>query len=238
MSSLTGSRDSLEELNSEIIACTRCPRLVEHRQRVAFTKRRMYLDWEYWGRPITGFGDPKARVLVVGLAPAAHGGNRTGRIFTGDRSGQWLYETLYKFGFASSPHSIHRDDDMALNDLYITAALRCAPPANKPVPQERVNCRPYLLRELALLEHIQVMVALGKIAFDTYLTCRRERGEALPSPQPKFGHRASYMLAGGVMLLSSYHPSQQNTLTGKLTRDMFEAVFADVRRRLEANDLG
>ncbi len=236
MCSLTGSIDSLEELNSEIIACTRCPRLVEHRQKVASIKRRMYMDWEYWGRPITGFGDPKARVLVVGLAPAAHGGNRTGRIFTGDRSGQWLYETLYKFGFANSPHSLHRDDGLALHDVYITAALRCAPPANKPLPTERANCRPYMLRELALLKCMRVVVALGKIAFDTYLTCRRERGEAVPSPRPKFGHRASCMLPEGVTLLASYHPSQQNTLTGRLTREMFEGVFADVRRVLEASD--
>ena len=228
--------DSLEKLNLEITACTRCPRLVEHRQWVAFTKRRMYMDWDYWGKPLIGFGDSEAQVLVVGLAPAAHGGNRTGRIFTGDRSGQWLYETLYKFGFASSPDSVHRDDGLALNEIYITAAGRCPPPANKPLPQELANCRPYLLRELTLLKRVRVVVALGKIAFDAYLTCRKERREPIPSPRPKFGHRALFTLPGGVTLLASYHPSQQNTLTGRLTRDMFEGVFADVRRLLAAHE--
>ena len=227
--------DRLEELNLRIIACTRCPRLVEHRQSVARTKRRMYREHEYWGRPLTGFGDPEARVLLVGLAPAAHGGNRTGRMFTGDRSGDWLYGTLYKFGFANQPTSLHLNDGLALHDVYVTAALRCAPPANKPIPEELLTCRPYLLEELGLLRRLRVVVALGKIAFDAYLnSCRQllSQGEKLPTPRPSFGHGATYGLPNGIALVASYHPSQQNTQTGRLTLEMFEDIFSSVRRML------
>ena len=179
--------DTIEGLNQKIIACTKCPRLVEYREEVARTKRRMYRESEYWGRPLPGFGDPEARVLLVGLAPAAHGGNRTGRMFTGDRSGDWVYGTLHKFGFANQPTSLNREDGLALEDAYITAALRCAPPANKPLREELLVCRPYLLQELRLLKRLRVVVALGKIAFDAYLaTCRElsTTGEYLPTPRP------------------------------------------------------
>ena len=228
--------DTIEGLNQKIIACTKCPRLVEYREEVARTKRRMYRESEYWGRPLPGFGDPEARVLLVGLAPAAHGGNRTGRMFTGDRSGDWVYGTLHKFGFANQPTSLNREDGLALEDAYITAALRCAPPANKPLREELLVCRPYLLQELRLLKRLRVVVALGKIAFDAYLaTCRElsTTGEYLPTPRPRFGHGETCVLPTGITLVSSYHPSQQNTQTGRLTRGMFEDVFVTVRRLLD-----
>ena len=209
-----------------------CPRLVDHRQTVARGKRRMYMDWDYWGRPVPGFGDPDARLMILGLAPAAHGANRTGRMFTGDRSGDWVYGTLHKFGFASSPESRRRDDGLTLNDAYITAALRCAPPLNKPLPEERSNCLGYLLREFELLPKVQVVVALGKLAFDTYLGTCSMRGVALASPRPKFGHGLVYPFADGVTVVGSYHPSQQNTFTGRLTREMFEGVFSKVKQIL------
>ena len=227
---------TLAELNGEIVACTRCPRLVEYRAWVSRTKRRMYRDSEYWGLPLTGFGDPRARLLLVGLAPAAHGGNRTGRMFTGDRSGDWVYGTLHKFGFASQPTSMTLDDGLYLKDAYVTAPLRCAPPLNKPLREELVNCRPYLLEELELLTQVHVVVPLGKIAFDNYLSAYRELylgGGSLPKPQPRFGHGAMSTLPGGVVLLASYHPSQQNTQTGRLTREMFEGIFATARQLLD-----
>ena len=227
--------DGIDDLRQRIIACTRCPRLVEYCQHVAGTKRRMYRDSAYWGRPLPGFGDPNARVLVVGLAPAAHGGNRTGRMFTGDRSADWLYGTLYKFGFANQPTSVHRDDGLALEDAYITAALRCAPPANKPLREEILACRPYLLEELELLKRLRVVVALGKIGFDAYLAACKEMSlpGGSPTPRPRFGHGATCTLPGGITLVASYHPSQQNTQTGRLTREMFEDVFATVRQLLD-----
>jgi uracil-DNA glycosylase family 4 len=202
---------------------------VEHRQAVAQRKRRMYLDWEYWGRPLPSFGDPDARLLIVGLAPAAHGGNRTGRMFTGDRSGDWVFGTLHRFGFASSPDSRHRDDGLELKDAYITAALHCAPPANKPLREEMANCQPYLLQELELLTQVRVVVALGKIAFDTYLGTFPARGLQLSSPRPRFGHNLDHILTDGKVLIGSYHPSQQNTQTGRLTQDMFNSVFQKAR---------
>ena len=220
--------NNLANLQQRVLACTLCPRLVEHREKVARDKRRMYRDWEYWGKPLPAFGDSQARMLVLGLAPAAHGGNRTGRMFTGDRSGDWVFGTLHKFGFASSPISNHRDDGLTLNDAYITAALRCAPPANKPLREERANCLQYLLAELDLLTQVRVVVALGRIAFDTFLATWTVRKAELPSPRPKFGHLATYSL-GGVTLIGSYHPSQQNTQTGRLTREMFEEVFQSAR---------
>jgi len=226
------SMTELEQLQETIIACTKCPRLVPYREEVARTKRRMYMDWDYWGKPLPACGDHQARLLVVGLAPAAHGGNRTGRMFTGDRSGDWVYGTLYKFGFSSSPDSQRRDDGLVLYDTFITAALRCAPPANKPLKEERLECLPYLIRELELMDTVRVVVALGKIAFDTYLTTFAPRGLQLPKPLPRFGHLVTYALDGGVTLIGSYHPSQQNTQTGRLTHEMFDAVFAKAKELL------
>ena len=191
------------------------------------------MDWDYWGRPLPSFGDPQARLLIVGLAPAAHGGNRTGRMFTGDRSGDLLYHTLYTFGFATSPISRRRDDGLALHDAYITAVLRCAPPGNKPLREELASCRPYLLQELSMLSDVRVVVALGKIAFDSYLSTCAERGVALSSPRPRFGHGATFDLAAGTSLIGSYHPSQQNTQTGRLTTGMFEDVFRTARHLLD-----
>ena len=216
---------ALDLLNDRITRCTRCPRLVAHREAIARSKRRQFHDWTYWGRPVPGFGDPDARLFVVGLAPAAHGGNRTGRVFTGDRSGDWLYEALHRFGFANQPHSTHRDDGLRLTDCYVAAVVRCAPPDNKPRPEEFAACRPYILEELRQLRKLRVAVALGKIAFDQYLHACRELGHPVPSPAPRFAHGAKYRFSWGVTLIGSYHPSQQNTFTRKLTRPMFHAVF-------------
>ena len=223
---------TLAVLNHMIANCTACPRLVTYRRAVALAKRRQFMDWTYWGRPVPGFGDPAARLYVLGLAPAAHGGNRTGRIFTGDRSGDWLYEALHRYGFANQASSTHRDDGLALKDCYIGATVRCAPPDNKPAPDEFERCRRFLHDELRLLTRKRVVVALGKIAFDHYLKTCQTQGFAVPSPLPRFGHGAVYRLSWGVTLLGSYHPSQQNTFTGKLTRSMFHAVFSRARREL------
>jgi uracil-DNA glycosylase family 4 len=220
-------------LCTEVVACGRCPRLVQHRERVAREKRRAYRDCKYWGKPVPGFGDPGAWLVVIGLAPAAHGGNRTGRIFTGDRSGDWLYDTLHRFGFASQPTSTHRDDGLRLTDVYVTAAARCAPPGNKPTKAELDNCRVFLQRELQLLPCACVVVALGRIAFDAYLAVHRAAGRPLPRPRPRFAHAAVCRL-GGIVLIGSYHPSQQNTQTGKLTHTMFDSVFATARRLFAA----
>ncbi len=220
-------------LNAAITECTACPRLVRHRREVARVKRRQFKNWDYWGRPVPGFGDPHARLYVQGLAPAAHGGNRTGRIFTGDRSGDWLYAALHRYGFANQPTSVHRDDGLALTDCYVGATVRCAPPDNKPLPEEFERCRRYLLEEIRLLPRVRVVIALGKIAFDHYLKARQLAGLRLDRPTPKFGHGKAYRLADGILLLGSYHPSQQNTFTGKLTRPMFHAVF-----ELAAQELG
>lgn len=224
---------SLTVLNKMIVDCTACPRLVVYRRTIAQTKRRQFRDWTYWGRPIPGFGDPKARLYVLGLAPAAHGGNRTGRIFTGDRSGDWLYDALHRYGFANQAASTHRGDGLALSDCYIGATVRCAPPGNKPAPDEFERCRRFLHDELRLLTRKRAIVALGKIAFDHYLKVCRAEGRALPSPRPSFGHGVVYRLPWGVTLIGSYHPSQQNTFTGKLTRPMFHAVFAAARQLLD-----
>ena len=225
---MTGYR-ALEDLNRRVVDCRLCPRLVEHRERTAREKRAMYRDDEYWGRPLPSFGDSQARLLIVGLAPAAHGGNRTGRMFTGDSSGDWLFETLHKYGFASSPTSRRRDDGLTLTDTYVTAAVRCAPPDNKPTTEEKARCRSYLTGELSLLTGVQVIVALGRIAFDGYLAARRELGMTPLRPAPRFAHGASHTLQDGVTLVSSYHPSRQNTNTGTLTRKMFEDVFEAAR---------
>ena len=222
---------NLEILQNEVAICRRCPRLREHCARVATVKRRAFRDWEYWGKPVPSFGDPQARILILGLAPGAHGSNRTGRMFTGDRSGDWLYRALHQTGFASQPASVSRDDGLALRDVYITAAARCAPPGNKPTPQELRNCRPYLERELDLLTNVKVVVALGKIAFDTYLDVLKARG-AIPSRASfVFGHNRQFSTAPGQpLLIGSYHPSQQNTSTGKLTEKMLLDVFRRARK--------
>jgi uracil-DNA glycosylase len=223
---------ALTTLQQQILRCTQCPRLVEYRTRVAHEKRRQYREWDYWGKPLPSFGDPRARLLIIGLAPAAHGGNRTGRMFTGDQSGGWVYRTLHRFGFANQPTSQHRDDGLRLHDAYITAAARCVPPDNKPSVVELATCRPYLLRELQLLRHVRVVVPLGKIAFDAYLAARRELDLPLPAKRPHFAHAAVTPLPDGVLLVASYHPSRQNTQTGRLTQVMFEAIFARVRQEL------
>ena len=220
----------LTVLNREVVACTRCPRLVEYRERIAREKRRAYRDWEYWGKPVPGFGDPAARVVVLGLAPGAHGSNRTGRPFTGDASGNFMYPVLYETGFASQPVATDRDDGLTLHDLYITAAARCAPPDNKPLLQELANCAPFLERELEGLTHRKVIVALGKIAFDAYLNYLRRSGVIASRAPYAFGHGANYPMPGGTVLLASYHPSNQNTQTGKLTRKMFLQVFQLARK--------
>ena len=217
--------DSLESLTAEIVRCERCPRLVEWRERTAANPPRRYEGQEYWGRPLPGFGDPDARVLLVGLAPAAHGGNRTGRMFTGDRSGDWLYAALHRAGFANQARAEHRGDGLRLIDAYVTAVNRCPPPANKPTPAERDNCLPFLVRELELLERARVIVTLGSYAWDGTLRALRERGVEVPRPRPRFGHGAEAS-AGPYALVGCYHPSQQNTFTGKLTEPMLDAVFA------------
>lgn len=224
---------SLAVLNERIVACRKCPRLVRHREKVARVKRRGFRGWDYWGKPVPGFGDPRARVLVIGLAPAAHGGNRTGRVFTGDRSGDFLYRRLYESGFANQPASTHCGDGLRLRDAYITATARCAPPGNKPLPREVANCLPYLERELELLRP-RAVLALGKIAFDAYLKLLKDRGQIESRSEYIFGHGASYELPAGLpRLFAAYHPSQQNTQTGRLTPAMYRSVLGQIRRFLK-----
>jgi uracil-DNA glycosylase len=215
----------LESLERQVVSCRRCPRLVAWREEVARVKRASFASEDYWGRPLPGFGDPLARVLVLGLAPAAHGGNRTGRIFTGDRSGDWLFAALWRAGFANQPTSVARDDGLTLSDCFVTAAVRCAPPANRPLPSERDNCLGWLQGELALLTRVQVIVCLGGFAWDVAL---RVAGAPVPRPRPKFGHGAVARV-GRFELIGSYHPSQQNTFTGRLTEPMMDDVFAMAR---------
>ena len=215
----------LNNLNSEVITCTRCPRLVIYREQVAREKRRAYRDHEYWGKPVPGFGDPNARVIVLGLAPGAHGSNRTGRPFTGDASGNFMYPVLHETGFANQPTATDRNDGLKLKNLYITAAVRCAPPDNKPLPQELANCAHYLERELQGLKNAKVIVALGKIGFDAYLNYLKRSGLLRNKVQYVFAHGACYRMPDGRTLLASYHPSNQNTQTGKLTREMFVRIF-------------
>ena len=217
----------LTVLNREVVACTRCPRLVEYREQVAREKRRAYRDCEYWGKPVPGFGDPEARVLVMGLAPGAHGSNRTGRPFTGDASGKFMYPVLYETGFANQPGATDCNDGLELKNLYITAAVRCAPPDNKPLPQELAECSTFLDREIAGLRNLRVIVALGKIGFDAYLNYLKRRGLIASKKTYIFKHGASYRLPDGKTLLASYHPSNQNTQTGKLTRKMFVEIFQE-----------
>jgi uracil-DNA glycosylase len=220
----------LQELNHQVVSCVRCPRLVAYREQVAREKRRAYRDWEYWGKPVPGFGDPNARVIVLGLAPGAHGSNRTGRPFTGDASGNFMYPVLHEVGFASQPLATNRNDGLVLRDLYITAAARCAPPDNKPLPQELVNCSSYLDREFECLKKAHVVVALGKIAFDAYLNYSKRQRKLERRSAYSFQHAAQYKMPDGRWLLASYHPSNQNTQTGKLTRKMFTQIFKEAAR--------
>lgn len=220
--------DSLARLAEEVVACRRCPRLVAWRELVATEKKAAFRDWEYWGRPLPGFGDPAASLLIVGLAPAAHGGNRTGRMFTGDRSGDFLYGSLHRCGYANQPTSVHRADGLRLTGAYVTAPVRCPPPANRPLPSERHNCHPFFERELALLPGVRVVVALGQFAFNVVSDFFGLR------PRPRFGHGVEADLPGGRVLLGCYHVSQQNTFTGRLTEPMLDAVFARARRLAEA----
>jgi len=223
----------LRVLEEEIVGCRKCPRLVEYREKVAEEKRRAFCEWTYWGKPVPGFGDPHAELFILGLAPAAHGGNRTGRVFTGDRSGDFLYAALYKAGFANQPSSLRRDDGLVVKNVFIAAAVRCAPPANKPLPSEIMNCRGYLERELALLKP-KVILALGKIAWDAYLDILKSEGVIASRAKYVFAHGAVAKLPGdGPRLVGVYHPSQQNTQTGKLTPEMYTKILRRIRDFLE-----
>ena len=219
---------AMADLQERVSACRRCHRLVEWRERVARDKRASFRDDDYWGRPVPGFGDPNARVLIIGLAPAAHGANRTGRMFTGDRSGDWLFRALHKAGFANQAEAVDMYDGLVLKDIFITAAVRCAPPANKPLPSERDACRPWLEEELDLLDDVRVVVVLGNFSYAQTLRILGERGHPTPRPRPKFGHGTEVSL-GSLTLLASYHPSQQNTFTGTLTEEMFDGIWTRAR---------
>lgn len=223
----------LDNLQQKIIQCRLCPRLVRWREKVAREKTRRFAEWDYWGKPNPGFGDPRAELLLVGLAPAAHGGNRTGRMFTGDRSGDWLYRSLHKAGFASQPYSVSRDDGMRLLNCYITATCRCAPPQNKLRPKEIRNCRPYLIAEMKLLRRVRVIVGLGKVGFDTAIASLSELGATHERRRPKFSHGVEHRISDTLTLIGSYHPSQQNTFTGRLTEQMLDSVFRRARILLE-----
>ena len=223
----------LEKLQKVENRCGKCPRLVTYLREVAEKKPKRFKDWEYWSRPLPSFGDPGARVLIVGLAPAANGGNRTGRMFTGDRSGEWLFGALHQFGFANHPNSSRRDDDFALKDCYITATIRCAPPDNKPLPEEIENCRPYFLSELDLLKSVQVIVPLGQIALTQ--TMRSLRLKGLEVPPLSFGHARVYPLPDGKTIITTYHPSQQNTQTGRLTQPMFHQIFKMIQEKVRSD---
>src|SRR5947199_6053184 len=225
-------RHTLHALNETVIACRKCPRLVAWREQAARAKRTAFRDEDYWGKPVPGFGDPKARLLVVGLAPAAHGGNRTGRVFTGDRSGDFLFAALHRAGFASQPTSVSRDDGLRLIDCYVAAAARCAPPANKPLPTEMARCREYLAREWDLLKELRAVLVLGKMGQDALVALLREKGRVPPRTRFAFGHGVVHDLGRGLKLFASYHPSQQNTFTGKLKPSDLDAVLAAVNRHL------
>lgn len=224
------SLSTLRSVNRAIVVCTLCPRLRNYCRRVAREKKREFRDRDYWGKPVPGFGDPDARLLIVGLAPAAHGANRTGRMFTGDSSGAWLYEALYRFGFANQPHAISRDDGLQLRDCYLSAAARCAPPANKPTGAELDRCRRYLAAELRLLARVRVVVTLGRVAHDDWLRTAGWWATLAPRERPRFGHGAVTPMPDGTTVISSYHPSRQNTNTGKLTRAMWHGLFRTVRQ--------
>ncbi len=221
---------ALKVLNREVVACKACPRLVDHRETVGREKRRAYLNHDYWAKPVPGFGPATARVLILGLAPGAHGSNRTGRPFTGDASGRFMYPILHRVGFASQANAESRDDGLKMIDAYITAAVRCAPPDNKPTPEEIARCAPFLDRELAALKKVKVVVALGRIGFDAYLNYLKRQGFAIKRSAYAFGHGAEFKMPNGVTLIASYHPSSQNTATGKLTAKMFQQVFVRAKR--------
>jgi uracil-DNA glycosylase family 4 len=225
---------SLAALSRAIVACERCPRLREHCERIAREKKRSHAGETYWGKPVPGFGDPRARLLIVGLAPAAHGGNRTGRVFTGDSSGSWLYEALHRFGFANQPDSTGRGDGLSLSDCYVTASARCAPPANRPTPRELANCRPFLAAETRLLRRVRVVLLLGHVAHRAWLEASGWWDRLPPPERPRFGHGLEHTLPDGTLVACSYHPSRQNTNTGRLTRAMWHAVFERARARLDA----
>jgi uracil-DNA glycosylase family 4 len=225
---------SLVNLQKQVATCHECARLVDWREKIAREKVRRFETEEYWGRPVPGFGEPRARLLIIGLAPAAHGGNRTGRIFTGDRSGDWLYRALHRAGFANQPTSINRDDGLKLIDCYITAAAHCAPPANKPLPEELAKCRPFLLEEIRLLRRLRAVVALGRIAFDSALAALKLARGITPEVRPRFGHGVELALSENLVLIASFHPSQQNTFTGKLTEPMFDRIFTRARKIIES----
>jgi uracil-DNA glycosylase len=227
------SRDSLARVTRDVVACERCPRLRAWCREVARVKVKRFQDEEYWGRPVPGWGDPEARLLIVGLAPAAHGGNRTGRIFTGDRSGDFLFAALHRAGFATQPTSVARNDGQRLVDCYVAAAARCAPPANRPLPEEIGHCREYLAREWRLLRRLRAVLILGKVGQDALVALLRQIGRVPPRPAFAFGHRVSHDLGDGLRLFASYHPSQQNTFTGKLTAAGFDGVLADIHRHLD-----
>lgn len=220
---------SLEAISRKLVSCERCPRLREHCARVARLRVRRHRDEEYWGRPVPGWGDPRARLLVLGLAPAAHGANRTGRMFTGDSSGDWLYRALHRAGFASQPSSRSRDDGLVLRDAWVTAAAHCAPPDNRPAPEELSRCRPWLVDELRSLDRLRVVLALGAIAWDAALRAHRDLGVPMPSPRPAFGHGREVRLPSGTWLVGSYHPSRQNTQTGRLDEKMLDRVVGRAR---------
>ncbi len=222
---MTGGYRSLAELNERLAECRRCPRLVEWREQVAAEKRASFRDDDYWGRPVPGFGDPDARLVVVGLAPAAHGANRTGRMFTGDRSGDWLYRAMHRAGFATQPTSVAPGDGLALRDAYVTSAVHCAPPANKPTTVERDECAAWFVEELRLLDNMAVVVCLGQFGYHAAFRTLGALGASVPRPRPRFGHGARIPLPGGPTVLCSFHPSQQNTFTGRLTEEMFDGVF-------------
>jgi uracil-DNA glycosylase len=221
----TSLRDSLARIAADVVACERCPRLRAYCEEVARSKRAAFRDQAYWGKPVPGFGDPDAWLLIVGLAPAAHGGNRTGRVFTGDKSGEWLFRELHRQGLSNQPQSVSRDDGLKLHGVYITAAVRCAPPGNKPLPIEEERCREYLIREMRALRRVRVRLALGRIGFEAFWKARRGLGLPDVKPKPAFGHGVSHAMPEGGWLLCTYHPSQQNTSTGVLTQQMWSAVF-------------
>lgn len=224
--------EELAAINERIVRCRLCPRLVAYREEVARKRKREFQDWQYWGKPVPGFGDRFARLLVIGLAPAAHGGNRTGRIFTGDPSGRWLYRALYKAGFANQPTSEHLGDNLELRDCYVTAVIHCAPPQNKPLPVEIENCSRYFFKEIAFSERLRVVVALGGLAFENYLKGRKQLGLVVSKPRPRFSHGCEVSFEEGLSLLGSYHPSQRNTQTGTLSEAMLDQVFTRARQIL------
>jgi len=227
-----GTEQELRKLQQKVVQCRKCTRLMTHLREVERRKPRRYREWQYWSKPLPSFGDPNARLLIVGLAPAAQGGNRTGRMFAGDRSGEWLFRALHEFGFANQANSTHLGDGLSLKNCYITATIRCAPPENKPLPEEIEDCRPYFLREMGLLGNVKVIVPLGQIALKQTIKSMRQMG--IEVPPLDFGHGRVYPLENSQTIITTYHPSQQNTQTGKLTKSMFHGIFRMVRKRLEA----